>query len=272
MKTIPSGVARRRETTEAVRGRLENLYPISLEPRQPALRPPESGLIASPDAAPPPEPPSGSPRPAGRWWSALRPHPALALDRRALVGLGVLLVLAAAYAVQHFWLGRPKPVAIPVAAAVTLPAQDGSPADPMADPSPTTLVIDVAGRVRSPGLRSLPNGSRIADALQAAGGPLPETDTDNLNLARVLSDGEQILVGIPVPPSVSDGGSPGTPVSLNHATLEQLDTLPGVGPALARRILRYRQQHGAFRSVDQLRQVGGIGEQKFQDLRPLLAI
>jgi competence protein ComEA len=142
-------------------------------------------------------------------------------------------------------------------------------------------VIDVGGRVHLPGLHTLPGGSRVADALRAAGGPLPETDTRGLNLARVLTDGEQILVGeqapAPVPLSGGANGPPGagTPrpaVSLNRATLEQLDSLPGVGPTLAQRILAYRTSHGSFRTVDQLRQVSGIGARTFAELRPLLTL
>jgi competence protein ComEA len=141
-----------------------------------------------------------------------------------------------------------------------------------------TLYVDVAGKVRRPGLRRLPSGSRVADALDAAGGALPGTDTSGLNLARVLVDGEQVLVGAPAsaqaPPSAPDapspGAAPGAPISLSTATLEQLDTLPGVGPVLARHILDYRAQHGAFTSVDQLRDVTGIGDRRFADLSTLV--
>ncbi len=120
----------------------------------------------------------------------------------------------------------------------------------------------------------------MADALRVAGGPLPGADTRNLNLARVLADGEQILVGEPSPQPAA-GAGPGPPpagpskqpVSLNRATLEQLDTLPGVGPTLAQRIIAFRASHGgAFRSLDQLRQVSGVGERIYAELRPLLTL
>ncbi|MFG2904910.1 helix-hairpin-helix domain-containing protein [Kitasatospora sp. NPDC048286] len=223
---------------------------------------------------------------------------ALALDRRAVAGLAILLLFAVGYAVQHFWLARPQAIAVPALAAVAAPAgsdssipADASAADSRAGPAPgasavpgagaAAVVVDVGGRVHLPGLHTLPGGSRVADALRAAGGPLPDTDTRSLNLARVLTDGEQILVGeqqpAPAPAAVSGSGPPGPAaprpsVSLNRATLEQLDSLPGVGPTLAQRILAYRTSHGSFRSLDQLRQVSGIGARTYAELRPLLTL
>jgi competence protein ComEA len=193
-------------------------------------------------------------------------------DRRALLGLAVLLLLAIGYAVQHFWLGRPHPVAVPAALAAVEPSPSSSaPASGEGSPGPSAVVVDVAGKVQHPGLRTLPTGSRVADAVRAAGGTAEGADTDALNLARLLSDGEQILVGAPPAQAASSPG-PATPLSVNHATAEQLDALPGVGPALAQRIVLYRQQHGFFRSLDQLRRVTGIGERKYQDLKPLLTL
>lgn len=134
-------------------------------------------------------------------------------------------------------------------------------------------MVDVAGKVAHPGLRSLPGGARVADAVRAAGGVLPGVDTDGLNLARVLVDGEQILVGSPSPPSGSAGATgPRPPVSLNHATLEQLDALPGVGPVLAQHILDFRLSHSGFRSLDQLRQISGIGDRKLAELKHLVTL
>ncbi|MCC9311169.1 ComEA family DNA-binding protein [Kitasatospora sp. RB6PN24] len=135
-------------------------------------------------------------------------------------------------------------------------------------------MIDVAGRVAHPGILSLPAGSRVADALRAAGGAQPGVDTDGLNLARVLVDGEQVLVGSTAPPggSAAQSTPPKEPVSINRATQEQLDALPGIGPALARRILDFRTQHGPFRSLEQLRQISGLGGRKFAELRPLLVL
>ncbi|MFJ4673311.1 helix-hairpin-helix domain-containing protein [Kitasatospora purpeofusca] len=228
------------------------------------------------------EVPPGSPLPPG--------HP-LMLERRAAVGLLVLLLLAVGYGVQHFWLARPQPVEVPTVAVgpvePTVTPGAGLPGDGPGPPgggsggeAPAVVVVDIGGRVATPGVRTLPNGSRVADALRVAGGPLPGTDTRNLNLARVLADGEQILVGEPNPQPAA-GAGPGPPpagpskqpVSLNRATLEQLDTLPGVGPTLAQRIIAFRASHGgAFRSLDQLRQVSGVGERIYAELRPLLTL
>ncbi|MFF8769217.1 ComEA family DNA-binding protein [Kitasatospora sp. NPDC015120] len=214
---------------------------------------------------------------------------ALTLDRRAVVGLLVLLLLTVSYGVQHFWLGRPQPVEVPAVAVAPVPSTatpgpgppEGAGGSEAGGAEPgAVVVVDVGGRVGSPGVHVLPDGSRVADALRVAGGALPGTDTRNLNLARVLADGEQILVGEPsTPPGAGAGAGPPPaglskpPVSLNHATLEQLDTLPGVGPTLAQRIIAFRASHGgAFRSLDQLRQVSGIGERTYTELRPLLTL
>ncbi len=148
------------------------------------------------------------------------------------------------------------------------------------------MVVDVTGKVRRPGVRRLPPGSRVEDALEAAGGARPGVDTSGLNRARILTDGEQIVVGtgvqgvpgVPVASGVPGGpsaaglssGVPRGPLSLNSATLEQLDALPGVGPVLAQHILDYRTQHGGFRSVTDLRHVNGIGARRFTDLKPLV--
>lgn len=137
------------------------------------------------------------------------------------------------------------------------------------------LVVDVAGKVGRPGVVRLPLGSRVADALRAAGGVRPGVDIGLLNLARPLVDGEQVLVGVgpvgqPVPTDASSGvagSAGGAIVDLNVATVADLDGLPGVGPVLAQRIIDWRTAHGPFTSVDQLREVSGIGDRKFEDLR-----
>jgi competence protein ComEA len=144
------------------------------------------------------------------------------------------------------------------------------------------LVVDVVGKVRHPGIWRLPAGSRVADALKAAGGALPGVDLAALNLARKITDGEQIAVAVPgasasTPvsagvPGTDPGNTATTPVDLNAATAAQLDTLPGVGPVLAQNILTWRAAHGRFDSIDQLREVSGIGPSKFALLRPLVTI
>lgn len=219
------------------------------------------------------------------------------LERRNVVALSVLLVVAAVFAVQHFWTGRTQSVQAPevVRAAAPFgesgassaggrrgaagPAVSGGVPN-TAGPAGAEIVVDVGGKVREPGIQRLPAGSRVADALKAAGGVRPGTNTDTLNRARFLVDGEQVIVGGPAAPAPAPGtGGPGAggaagpaaaPVSLNTATVDQLDTLPGVGPVLAQHIVDYRTRHGGFRSVDELREVNGIGDRRFADLRNLV--
>ncbi len=157
---------------------------------------------------------------------------------------------------------------------------------PSAQPPAGVVVVHVVGRVKHPGVRRLPLGSRVTDAVQAAGGVTTKADLSALNLARVLVDGEQVrvpAVGEPVAavPTTGAGaatgggagaGSPGAPVSLNTADLAALDTLPGVGPVLAQRILDWRSSHGRFTSVDELGEVSGIGEKLLAQLSPLVTL
>ncbi|CAL9528204.1 hypothetical protein SUDANB6_03998 [Streptomyces sp. enrichment culture] len=226
------------------------------------------------------------------------------LERRSVAALVVVLVASAAFAAQHFWAGRTQPVRAPEVVRAAAPydeqgqekGQGGGPgpADPEGGaprstagappPAGAEIVVDVGGKVREPGIHRLPAGSRVADALRAAGGVRPGTDTDGLNRARLLVDGEQVVVGGPAPapvpapgPAPGAGGpagaaaaGPAAPLSLNTATADQLETLPGVGPVLARHIVDYRTRHGGFRSVDELRDVNGIGERRFADLRNLV--
>jgi competence protein ComEA len=137
------------------------------------------------------------------------------------------------------------------------------------------LVVDVVGAVRRPGLVRLPEGARVADAVAHAGGLAREAERAAVNLAAPVSDGQQVLVprrGA----AVAAGGGPGAatassgPVSLSAATAEQLDALPGVGPVTAEKIVAYRQQHGAFRSVDELDAISGIGPSRISELRGLV--
>ncbi|WP_317453337.1 ComEA family DNA-binding protein [Streptomyces xanthii] len=251
---------------------------------------------------PAPDPPP-EPQPAAGLWrtrAALAVRDRLPLwmqtrcgiERRGAVALVLLVAVMALFAVPHFWTGRTQPVRPPQAVRAVGPeagfAGDekntgdgreafGAPASPV--PSAVGgagIVVDVSGKVRHPGLRRLPAGSRVADALRAAGGVRPGTDTAGLNQARLLIDGEQILVGAPAtgappgPPTTGTGGLPAAPLGLNTATVEQLETLPGVGPVLAQHIVDYRTEHGGFRSVDELREVNGIGDRRFEDLQNLV--
>ncbi|WP_425315084.1 helix-hairpin-helix domain-containing protein [Streptomyces purpureus] len=201
------------------------------------------------------------------------------LEPKSLAALAVVLVVAAGLAARHFWTGRPESVSAPAVVRVEPPPDGPTPSkgpDHAAGPSPSPLVIDVSGKVRRPGVLTLPAGSRVADALRAAGGVRPGTDLTGLNRARVLMDGEQVAVGVPaaaggpgLPLTTGPGPSAG-PVSLSTATVEQLDTLPGVGPVLAQHIVDFRTERGGFQSVDQLREVTGIGDRRFADLKPLV--
>ena len=130
------------------------------------------------------------------------------------------------------------------------------------------LVVDVAGAVRRPGLYTLASGTRVDDAVTAAGGMNPHADAAAVNLAAPLADGEQVVV-----PARGAGGGASvgtTVVDLNSATAEQLDALPGIGPATAAKIVAYRQQHGAFHSLAELDAVSGIGPAKLAELKGLV--
>ncbi|GAB2578589.1 ComEA family DNA-binding protein [Kribbella endophytica] len=198
-----------------------------------------------------------------------------------------LIVIALVLAAGLTWAGctvlRSRPQPIPERTTETPSAlTTGTPvAAPTTAKPPTpqaTLVIHVAGKVRRPGLIHTKSGNRVADALEAAGGALPGTDLTTLNLARPLTDGEQILVGTPnLPPTTSSTNRPPTPtttgpIDLNTATIDQLDDLPGVGPVLAQRILDYRTEHGRFTTIDQLQEVSGVGTKKYEDLKPHVRI
>lgn len=255
-------------------------------------RPP--GLAQDPDPTP-----SQGPAPSRRERAAFALRDRLPLwvqtrcgvERRGALALAVLVGVVGLFAVQHFWAGRTQPVRAPETVRAAAPRAVGPPgggASPAAvgqGPGPgsgaglvasgaTGVVVDISGKVRRPGIQRLPAGARVADALRAAGGLRPGTDTEGLNRARLLVDGEQVVVGAPAvaaaaAPSGGPAGAsaPAGPIGLNTATLEQLDTLPGVGPVLAQHIVDYRTEHGGFRSVDELREVNGIGDRRFEDLQ-----
>lgn len=165
------------------------------------------------------------------------------------------------------------PVPTTAAGASSSPPSGGAPAHSAAGPP---LVVDVTGRVRRPGIVEVPPGSRVIDALRAAGGARPRADTSQLNLARLLVDGEQIVVGgaahgaasAPLP-APSTGPQATTPiVNINSASTTELEALPGVGPVTAAAIVEWRTQHGAFSTVDELLEVSGIGEATLAQIRP----
>ncbi|HTS72585.1 MAG TPA: helix-hairpin-helix domain-containing protein [Gaiellaceae bacterium] len=174
-----------------------------------------------------------------------------------------------------------------LAVRYVLPAGTTTPAAPLPPPpapgasatgaSAARVVVDVVGAVRQPGLYRLPQGSRIADAVARAGGATGKAELAQVNLAAPLADGEQVVVpkrgaaGATIAPTAAGAGSgPAAPVQLSTATLEQLETLPGIGPVMAQKILDYRTKHGAFSSVDELDAVSGIGPKRLDQLRDLV--
>jgi competence protein ComEA len=195
--------------------------------------------------------------------------------RRGARALAVVAVLAVAVAGFFAWQARPQVEPVGARPESSAEAASSSAAAPV-------VVVAVTGRVQRPGLIRLPPGARVADAIDAAGGALPGTDLTMVNLARKLTDGELVTVGV-TPPAGAEagvgGGAPGAapgalagPLNLNTATAAQLEALPGIGPVLAQHIVEYRTRHGRFRSVDELRQVDGLGAARFKQLKPLVTV
>lgn len=195
--------------------------------------------------------------------------------------LWTVAVVAAVVVVGWTWVGRPVVDQVPAAAASGAPAASvAAPPPTPTDPSPVgedpegaatgTVVVSVVGLVGAPGLVTLPAGARVADALAAAGGLLPEADPASVNAAAVVSDGQQIAVGVPgavLGTGGPDGpGAVGAVLDLNTATVAELDALPGIGPVLAQRIVDHRSTHGPFTSVNRLDDVSGIGPAIFAEL------
>ncbi|MEV4642566.1 ComEA family DNA-binding protein [Actinoplanes sp. NPDC049548] len=211
--------------------------------------------------------------------------------RRGVKALAAVALVVVFVAAVIAWRSRPRvdPVASPVS---TADAFDGSPTTNAGGPAgnaggvrppvasgPPEVVVAVGGKVRKPGLVELSPGARVADALQAAGGAAPGVDVAPLNLARKVVDGELIMVGVTLPPGSAptapagaSGPAAGGLVNLNTATLADLDTLPGVGPVLAQRILDAREAQGGFKAVSDLRKVDGIGAARYEQLKDLVTV
>lgn len=225
-------------------------------------------------------------RPTRRHW-AIRASVAIPVAVGVLA-VGIIVVAA-------LWLGgRAAPLAAPgVAPPVsavpgsTAPAEAAPPGTGPSGPPPgtgpsspssgSTMVVHVAGAVAQPGVIEMPPGSRVVDAIEAAGGATPEAALDALNLAAPVTDGQQVFVpieGEAPPPGAQavTGGPGGGPVNLNTADAATLDTLPGIGPALAERIIAWRNQHGPFSDVDSLTAVSGIGPATVAELRDLATV
>lgn len=231
------------------------------------------------------------------WLARLRADP----GRAGAIALAVVAALAVLITIITLMRDQPAPVMSaklpPVQKASTAgPASPGSPAVATPAGPDRPVVVSVVGLVHKPGLVTLAPGARIADALQAAGGAMDGADTIGLNMARPLTDGEQIVVGLapvpgkpaalgssvaagaapapaaPAPASGSARPKPGGVLDLNTATVEQLDALPGVGPVTAAAIVAWRQSNGKFASVDQLADVDGIGPARLDKLRALVRV
>jgi competence protein ComEA len=201
--------------------------------------------------------------------------PQISRGRALAYGLAVLLVLVLG---GRFALARDegKP---PEQAR---PSRADSAATDSLEVSPTParfLLVHVAGAVRRPGLYRLRDGSRVADAVRRAGGAKGRADLALINLAAPVADGQQVLIprrgeassgAAAAPGSAEIGNVPAQKVHLNSATLEELDTLPGVGPVTAQKILDYRTEHGAFQTIDELDAVSGIGPARMAELKPLV--
>jgi competence protein ComEA len=169
--------------------------------------------------------------------------------RALIAAVAVLLVVVA-----WWWMRSPEQPAsieVPVVASSAAPIAD--------------VVVHVAGRVKQPGLIRLPTGSRVADAIEAAGGAVKDRDLDSVNLARMLVDGEQIQVG-----AAAEGGDSG--INVNSASAAELEDLPGVGPVLAQRIVEWRTANGPFTSIDDLGQVSGIGASVLGQIREVARV
>jgi competence protein ComEA len=247
------------------------------------------------------------PRPVRRPRSAAPPRPARADrfgaltdswrdrfgDTRIEVGIGVVAVVVIALVAGVVWyrMGVSGSATPPRRAASTVERHTDAPPTGAPTPAPAasrtagttaarasgaTVTVHVAGAVKTPGVIALPVGARVIDAVEGAGGGLPDADLDRLNLAAKLVDGQRIVVakiGQPVSAGdVASGGASadtesGALIDLNNATSAQLETLPGIGPALAGAIIAERDRRGGFRSVNELREVRGIGEKRFADLR-----
>ena len=246
---------------------------------------PNLEVVPAPEPGPPMVPMPG--RHAARRQVRLLPDTLRGRVRLGPPHLAVVAVLVAlGLAVTTWWVVRAEP-GQPTAPAAT----PGAPADGLvamateAGPSGSPvaaggrITVDVAGKVRRPGIAVLDSGSRVVDAIKAAGGARPGVDTSGLNLARVLVDGEQIVVGVPAaaapPVAAPVPGAPsatGPLVNLNLATQPELETLPEVGPVTAQAILAWRDQHGGFTDVAELLEVDGIGDATLAQITPYVTI
>jgi len=195
------------------------------------------------------------------------------MDRLQRFRVPIMIALTAVVGIVILAVLRPAPAA----PAITITLRPTSTAVPTPTEK-TAIRVYVSGAVMYPDVYSLPPDGIVKDALIAAGGPALDADLDRINLAAPLSDGIQVHFprqGEPAPApvaSASSGAAVGAPIDINTATLEQLDTLPGIGPVIAQRIIDYRQASGPFTSIDQIKDVRGIGDALFDDIKDHITV
>jgi len=191
---------------------------------------------------------------------------AASLTRVQLVAISCLIALFCMGSVLAYVRSKPRPITI-----------DNGTVSAGAPERERTLTVHVAGAIVSPGLYKLPEGSRVADAIERAGGASSEAALDDINLAGRLTDGQKVMV----PQKASVGTAPGENVStsgqsslvnVNTANADELEKLPGIGPAMAERIIEYRKKNGPFSAADDLDDVEGIGPAKLKALQDLVTI
>ncbi|MGQ9832319.1 MAG: helix-hairpin-helix domain-containing protein [Candidatus Villigracilaceae bacterium] len=189
------------------------------------------------------------------------------LEKSATIFIGVLIGLAAS---GILWLTASPPRG---QAVILRPA-----------PTPVPLVVQVSGAVLRPGVYALPQGSRVRDAIDAAGGLLADANTEKVNLADLLNDGQKLVIPgasgissegsefVPVDNELTATQSPDSLIDINYATAEELETLPGIGPTLAMRIVQYRDEHGPFQAIEDIMNVSGIGPSLFGRIKDYIYV
>ena len=180
---------------------------------------------------------------------------------------GLILVFTLSIGIGAFYFLNSRPQPLTQAVDVVTPLIN--------QVEQSKLIINVAGKVKSPGVYQLPPGSRVIDAIEAAGNHLKGVDISDINLARLLVDGEQILVGgnrLQSSKSVARKITVDNPLDINRATLAQLDILPGIGPVTAQRIIDYRNKVGRINALDELKKISGLGGAKFEEIKSLLRV
>jgi len=180
---------------------------------------------------------------------------------------GLFFIFAVIVGLAGFYFFNSRPADENLAQSIQAPVPIESKAE--------ILIVNVAGKVSNPGVYQLPQGSRVIDAIVAAGNQLKGVDLSEINLARLLVDGEQIYVGPSKNPGMRSKSKKITienPLDINKATMAQLDTLPGIGPVTAQRILDYRAKVGRINAVDELKKISGLGGSKFEEIKALLRV